>query len=266
MHLNNIGKKITQVKFSKNKVIIKISDKSKIVTSFEVYQKFHLKEGQEISDIQIKKINESNLYEKCREYLLKITAKHEYSEKEIERKLKLKGISSTDIKSLIKYLKELNLINDDNYVLDYVRVYSKKNLSINKLKSELIKKGIPPKEVNKLKSSYKEEIKKASQLINKKKKMFSKCSFMLTKQKLFNYLKQEQFENNVIEKVINENVIYNHDEEIKKLRIEYSIIYTRYRYKYLGDLLYLKVIQYLLRKGFTLEDIKIVERDYKLWN
>lgn len=262
MHLNNIGKQIKKINISNNKITIKFIDQSRIMTSFDMIKKYHLKEGMFVKKKILDEIINSNLIDKYKTYLLKICAKHLYNEKEIEYKLFNKGLNKSQINELIKFLKDNKLINDESYIESYFRVYSNKNYSIKKIRNNLISKGFSIDEISNLKSTYKEEYIKAQNLLDKRLKAYEKFSYSFKKRKIYVYLTSEQFDNELINDVISKNIIYSHELEIRNLRREYSIAYYKYHYKYLGELCNKKVIQYLLKKGYSIENIRIIEKEY----
>ena len=262
MHLNNIGKQIKKLNISNNKITIKFIDQSRILTSFDVIKKYHLKEGKYVNKKILDEIINDNLMVKYKTYLLKICAKHEYNEKEIEDKLFNKGLNKYQINELIKFLKNRKLIDDETYIESYFRVYSNKNHSIKKIKNNLINKGFSYEDISSLKSSYKDEYKKAEKILIKKLKTYDKLSYFYKRKKAYAYLVNEQFDDELINDVVSTNIIYSQELEMKNLRREYSIAYYKYHYKYLGELCNKKVIQYLLKKGYSIENIRIIEKEY----
>lgn len=262
MHLKNTGKQITNLKKTNLKILIKLSDGSKIKTTFDNVKKYDLKVGKILSNRQYNLLNNEFLLEKCKDYLINIASKHQYSEEEIYRKLKIRNISKTQIEVLMNFVKDSNLVDDKKFIDDYVRVNTRKNYSINKIKARLIQKGISSNYINKIKENKKNEYLKACNLIDKKIKLLSNDSYEFQKIKAYQILKKELFSESIIDDVVKNKIEYDSKLEMKNLRKQYSIAYSKYRYKYLGDLLYKKVIEYLLRKGYSFNDIKLIEREY----
>lgn len=263
MHSNNIGKQIKKLRISKNSILITFIDKSTLSVPFDCYEKYLLKEKKILSDKQYKELYDAHIINKNKDYLLKLISKHSYSKKQIKEKLIKRKLNNDQIKTLIDYLEKYHLLNDDTYISDFIRCSNTKNHSLNRIKNELVIKGIPIEKVNSITSDYSIEYRKANNLISPKLRYQETYSYQLKKKKIYETLIRQGYEKDIIEDIIKEKLIYSYEEEMKNLRKEYSIAFSKYRFKYLGDLLYKKVIQYLLRKGYSLKDIEIVEREYK---
>lgn len=264
MHSNNIGKQITKLKVNKNKITITFLDNTKLVSDFSCIKKYHLKVGTKLSKKMYNELNEAILLDNEKRYLLRITSKHRYTKEEINRKLiKRNNVSKQDIDTLINYLSIHKFIDDNSYVYDYYETYTLKFHSYERIRHDLLKKGISKKEVNTLRFDYKEEYRKASRMCEYKLKRLKNYSYMEKKQKIYDSLQTLMFDKSITNEVISKYVIYSSKEELVNLRREYSIYISKYRYKYLGDLIYKKVIEYLLRKGYSFLDIIEIEKEFR---
>jgi len=78
----------------------------------------------------------------CLEYALNLINKYTYTSFTMKNKLINKEYNSKDIEETISYLIKNNLINDEEYALDYASILLKKNKGPYYIKDKLISKGI----------------------------------------------------------------------------------------------------------------------------
>ena len=74
---------------------------------------------------------------------LKILGHRNFSEKEMLKRLTGKGESQENAEETVKWLVELNYINDSDYATLIVRHYSSKGYGVARIRDELYKRGIP---------------------------------------------------------------------------------------------------------------------------
>ena len=175
------------------------------------------------------------------------------TELEIEKYLKKLEISNTNINKIIDLLYRDGYLNKEMYIKAYIN--DQYNLTLNgplKVMKDLISLGYEENElINSLNNyDWKSRIDK---IINKKIKLNHKLSNNALKTKILNdiikmgYIKEDII--NYLDKIILEDDICNLRKELSKVKGKYSK-------KYEGNELEYRVINYLYKKGFNLEDIK----------
>ena len=136
----NIITKIEVGKRNKERVNIYI-DEEYAFSITELLYKENLKVNDKVDVQFLKKLSDEDNYIKCKNTALKIIEKTYKSEKELVQRLALKEYDSHIIKRTIKFMKEYNLLNDNNYANMYVKDKSKTS-GKRKIKYILLKKGI----------------------------------------------------------------------------------------------------------------------------
>lgn len=173
------------------------------------------------------------------------------TELEIEKYLKKQEISSNNIKEIIKLLKKDGYLNKDLYLKAYIS--DQINLTSNgplKIKKDLINLGYVEDELNDfIDYSWNSRIEK---LVLKKIKINHKLSNNALKTKILNdIMKLGYFKEDIIN--VLDTIKLEDDSEV--LKKELTKVKNKYSKKYGCSELEIKVVNYLYKKGFNIEDI-----------
>lgn len=175
------------------------------------------------------------------------------TELEIEKYLKKLNIKKSDIDNIIELLYKDGYLNKELYYKAYIN--DKYNLSGDgpfKIKKELIMLGY--KELDFVDYLFSLDWNtKLCKIINKKIKLNHKLSNNMFKNKVTNDLVKNGYDKKDIVDILN-TIELNSD--IDYLKKELEKIKNKYKTKYSGNELEFKIINYLYRKGFNIEDIK----------
>lgn len=175
------------------------------------------------------------------------------TELEIEKYLKKLEVSDNNIKKIITLLKKDGYLNKSVYLKAYIN--DQFNLTNNgplKVKRDLINLGYEEKELIHVLNSF-DWISRIEIIILKKIKINKKLSNNALKTKILNdiiklgYLKEDIL--NILDKIVLSDDTDNLKKELVKVKDKYSK-------KNSGHDLEYKVINYLFKKGFNIEDIK----------
>ena len=240
-----IIKKIIKLRNNKYKIIF---DDHEITTYDNVILENNLLYKKNISkDIYDKIIRDTNyydIYNKC----VKSILKRRKSEKEIIDYLDKFEIDNKD--KIISKLKNINLINDKEYIKAYIndKIYLSKS-GINKIKKDLINLGIDIKlieeELNNIdKDMFYEKLEK---IIIKKINNNTKYSEYQLKQKILNDMINLGYDREDILSIIDKNIKPNNDIFEK----EFNKTYNKLKLKYDGYELKQKIKQKMITKGFN---------------
>lgn len=145
--LKNIISSIEVQKKNKNRVNIYVNGEYLLSCSAELVYTQGLKAGREIDIEKLNVIIEEDNYLKCKNDALKTLEKVYKTEKEIKEKLILKGYDEKCIEKVICFLREYKFIDDerfsDMYISEKLKTQGK-----NKIKFDLLRRGIPVEIVN----------------------------------------------------------------------------------------------------------------------
>ncbi|MCR4880248.1 MAG: RecX family transcriptional regulator [Bacilli bacterium] len=253
--LENGGNKISSVKFLKEKVVIRLKDERKIELPKEVFSSFYIYKGKNITDKEIKDIYNQTRQFELYKYARKISSKRVYSEHKMREKLYLKTNNTIDVNEVINKLKKNGLINDSEFVKEYVEYANNKNIGKNKIRAKLQEKGVFSEEINKIHFDEKLEYKKAKTYLAKLDTKYDKYNYQAKKDKAISYLIAQGFDLNVASDIASELSAPKHKEEVKKLKPDFDKAIRQYKNKYSGREFKDKVFSNLLRKGYKMNDI-----------
>ena len=249
------GKKIRKVRICKSKVVITFTDKTKMDISYDTYTSFYLFDGKELSYDELKDIKEVNSISALLNTALGIVKKAVTTEKRLKEKLYAKGGDKRKIESVIKTLKENNLIDDKAYIQDFLIYAAEKKMGQFKITEELRKRGIEEKDLKSLHFKETKELEKAKSLLSSLERRYSKYNYLEKKQHIYSNLVSHGFTSEIASSV-SSLIKADSKQESNVLAKDFAKAYTRLSSKYDGRELYDKVIKSLLQKGYKYQEIK----------
>ena len=207
--------KIEAQKRNKERVNIYIDEDYAFSLSAELVYKEGLVAKMEVDSERLSKIATEEGFLKCKEAALRTIERTYKTEKEMRDKLILKEFDINLIDRTIEFLKEYNLLNDENYVKMYVKDKIKSE-GQNKIKYALMRKGINEElireEIAKFNDGSQKEV--AYDLAVKKYNLLAKREDDKYKisQKLYRFLTTRGYDysvvSEVVKKVINSEELY----------------------------------------------------------
>lgn len=219
----------------------------------DVIVKYNLLCNKNIDSKIFKEITEYNEFLSGYYKAIKHINKKMRTELEIKNYLNKLNIENEAIERIIEMLYKDGYLNKEIYMKAYIN--DQFNLTNNgplRVKKELINLGYEDLEIN----EYINEINwnnKIENIVKKKIKLNNKLSNNALKTKVLNDIIKLGFDKESILYFI-DNIELDNDNN--NLIREYNKIYNKYSKKYNGKELEYKIINYLYKKGFNLEDIK----------
>ena len=194
--------------------------------------------------------NYYDIYNKVVKYILK----RRRSEREVLLYLNKFETNENDKGKIIDKLKEINLINDDEYCRAYIndKLYLSKD-GINKIKSNLLKENISISTIESELNNVDKDIfdERLEKLIIKKIKSNNKYSNSYLKQKILNDMVNLGYDKNKVLSIIECNIMNDNN----VLNKEFNRVYDKLKVKYKDNELNNKVKQKLIQKGFKIDSI-----------
>jgi regulatory protein len=199
---------ITSLKKKNNNIILVFDDSTFITLDYRTVIDYGLRRGDEISEeIKNEMLGASN-YFKARDSAFRFISRRMHTAYELRIKLLKKKYTDELIELVINDLTEKKFLNEEEFIRAFTaEKVLKKKIGINKLKSEMLKKGIDRKFIENIKndvnpSEYRDNIlllaSKKLELIKSKEKNHRKI-----RAKLFSYLMQKGYETDIIHEVLN---------------------------------------------------------------
>lgn len=103
---------------------------------------FSLREGAEVPDDTIERIEDQILKKRATKYAMNLLVKKDYTSKELTDKLTKAGYTENSAGAALTYVSSYHYVDDLSYARRYLETYSDRK-SIKKMQMELRQKGIP---------------------------------------------------------------------------------------------------------------------------
>lgn len=262
--LRSIGKKIKKIRVCKEKVIIYFFDKTKLDVSHDTYSSFYLFANKVLTPEELKEIEDLNNISFLFNEALKMLKKSVMSEQKIREKLLLKTKNRKRVESVIKSLKEHDLIDDKAYVADFLIYAEEKKMGKYKIVNELIKRGIKAEIAKKLVFKEKNELEKALSLLPSLERKYDSRNYQAKREAIYNYLLTHGYSNEIAYNVLGK-VKRNEKRENEVIKNDFERAYQKFEFKFEGRQLFEKISDYLRKKGYKYSDIKKIweEKNYE---
>ncbi len=251
------GKTVKEIKKKSSSVVVVLSDGEKLKLSFSSYTEFRLYEGKTLSEEELSSLLSFEKEGEFYDFALKLLGKDNYTIASMRDKLLGKGADERQASSIIERLKKEDLLNDERYAKIYVEdIASLRLLGKNKVLAELKRKGIEDEILLNLAFPRDKELEKARSsalLLNKK---YAKAANAAKKDKAIRALLVKGFSYEIAEEAIEDTLVMNDkDSEKESLQRDFEIAYARAIHKYEKRKALESALKYLLRKGYSYEDI-----------
>ena len=258
------GKRIENIKFNKNNVLICFDDESVLKISEATFTHFYLYKDKIVSEDEYKQIEEHQALHSSREYAINLLSKGMYTEKEVfNRLINKKKLKEKDAKVIIEYLIEHNFLNDKAYFIDYIDLLHRKKYGKNKIIQKAHEEGFSKELIDSL--IFDKELEEEKATDQAKKYIFGKNkNYQKLKENTYTFLLNQGFDFDICSNVIKIiDGIYDFSKEKELLEKEL----TKYLRSHKLDLSdyeeYQKVILTFTRKGYSYEDVKSVIKGVK---
>ncbi|MCT8978138.1 recombination regulator RecX [Clostridium sp. CX1] len=268
--------KIELQKRDKERVNVYINDEFSFACSAELIYAHNLSKGK-IADMEyLQEIIDEDNYLKCKNSALKSIERAYKTEQQVYDKLIEKGYEEKIVKRAMNFLKEYKFIDDEKFIKMYVNDKSH-SYGRNRIKYELIKKGISEKLINEALSDFDKDLEEeaALKLAEKKYKILikSETNYKKLYKKVWDYLSRNGYNLEVIQKVVKKIVREDFQEQDESERLKENdelssireLAEKRYRIITKSESdhkkIYKKLSDYLLRRGYSWESIKTVLKD-----
>jgi regulatory protein len=201
---------VSSLKKKNNSVEIIFEDGSVIVADYNVVVAEAIRKNDDLSEEKINYLLNRSELNKIKNYAFRFLGIRNHSSRELKLKLIKKKFPVDLIDEAISELISQNLIDDKQFAKQFLdEKLSKGKSGPNKIKAELIKKGIERKIIDELilsidnDSSYQN----ALNLAMKKFRTFNEKDKKKSKQKIFNFLHTKGFDSELILSVLKEIII-----------------------------------------------------------
>lgn len=233
----------------------------KVILSKTSYLEFPAYVGKELSCQDIETLKRLEKCDSFRLLAVRLCNENELSLKEIKDKLTTKGATPFDIDFVMDSLLEAGFCDDTKVALDFLIKSHKRGYGSIFIKRALKEKEIPSDIIQSL--DYGDELDNAILCIGPLRRQNKGKPEGVVKRKVRDLLTRKGYENEVIEKVL-ASILYTEEEEgilldkLKALALQAKIRYGR---RFMGYDLRVRLMSYLLSKGYSKEQVVSVLED-----
>jgi len=155
----------------------------------------------------------TGLDDKAKQYSLKLLSYRGRSEKELEERLRKKGVSARGISSTMRSLKDTGLLNDLSLAESLKReALTYRMLSQAGARNFMLRRGIPRSIVDSVLSNDDNiDIDNAVKFVDKKLRVLGKYPAEIAKRRLYNLLLRRGYSSGTILKVLKEKIVKEED-------------------------------------------------------
>ena len=203
--------KIEKQKRNKNRWSIYTNDEFAVGVSQDTLLNFGLRINDEITEDTIKKLVEYDEYVFAKKGILDFLSYRIRSTAEIREKLRSKNISPRTSEKVMENLRELGLINDEEFAVQLIQSYISKNpLGRKVILQKLFQKGVPKQICEKVLENIFSSLNEKELAYSNFKKYFPKLrtkDINQKKKKVFDFLARKGFDFDIINEIIKENIM-----------------------------------------------------------
>ncbi|SKC38477.1 RecX family transcriptional regulator [Maledivibacter halophilus] len=198
--------KLETQKRNKNRISIYIDNKYALGVHKDIVYKLNLEKGKILDKDFIEKIVKAEEQKKANEYAIKFLSYRPRSEKEIKDRMTKKEYEDEVINNTLEWLKKYDLVNDRDFVEEYVKSKASK-YGRSRIRLELRRKGLDDNIVDDVLNSeyeHEKEYEIALEQAKRKIKVYKGESPQAIYRKLGGYLQRRGFSYDIVLKILKE--------------------------------------------------------------
>lgn len=254
-------KSIYEIKDTMNEVIF-LFDESEIILelSDKIIKSYELEVGKEISKETFDILKDHEQVTRAYNKALKFLTVKDYTYNQMKKKLMDSGnYDDAQLDTTLELLQNKNLINDEEYTVNYLKRCTRLGVGLNKAIYNLRNYGVSDEIIDQCleKNSFDDEYLAATKIIDTYYNRNIGFSYKAMLKKIRDKLYIKGFTNEAIEKALSDyDFEFDYEKEHNALEKELIKQKKKYSKKYDTNQLKEKIINNLLRKGYNYEDIK----------
>lgn len=252
-------KTIKKIKKLKSKIKIIFDDETLVEILPNTFTEFRLYEGKILTTKEIRDLKEFNKCENLYDFMVKKFLIKSYTFGKVKELIKKKSDDEEIIEKVLARLIKNGFIDDQVYIDEILEHADYKHFGYKKIIQKLWNLKITPALINKVKYDETREKKEAANFIKIVEPKFSNLNNSQKKKKIYEALLRNGFESDISLELVNKIANSNYNHEINVLKLDYAKAYAKYSKTYNGALLRNKIECRLLRKGYKITDIRLVE-------
>lgn len=258
MRLEKSGNEILKIKIGKTKVTI-VFPSEEIKISLDTYTEFRLYVGKALDDEELQKIKTRDKIDKLLKSALISVTKGHPTKKALITKLEAKGAHKAQIDKIIDILSKSGLLDDRQFVDDYVQFAKNKGYGQERIIRGLYEKGVPQHLVKSIEFSPQDEEERARMMLPNLETKFARYNYNQRKRRIYDSLLRLGYSSSIAIKLVDKIKKGDGQTELAALSKDYASV----KRKSIGKNRQ-KIMNYLLAKGYRYQDIiSIMKKEEK---
>lgn len=226
MQLEDTGNKILNIKIKGEKVVIETDD-NKFKISLDTYKALNLDVGDTLTLSILKAMKNIEHRQEMIKYATNLLTSRPYSEKELTKKINRKFNNPRDIKSVIYTLKKTDLLNEKEYLNNYIEYFNKNYFGKYFIINFFRTRGVKDELINSLTFDDTIEKAKAIAYLETIRNKYISSSFARQKRKIYDVMLERGFQVEIILEVL-DSLQINSEVEKKQLIKTYKKAKEKY--------------------------------------
>lgn len=254
--------RVTAINYQDDVVSLTLTNPSNeltIMVSVDSFMQYGIRKDKIVDDILISQLlSEEQAVQAYKKAIKHLTLKDRTKQEMNDWLIENTTLSKAKVQALIDYLVDKKYLDDKRYALAQINKFTKQLMGKNRIKKELLLKGIDPVLIAELNErSDDDQYYRALSYAKKWQGKIRDRSFNYKKTMIKNKLVQYGYDIALANEVV-EHLLTNDDNEKNILRKLANKAKTRYNRKYSGSQLRNSVFRYLTTQGFDYDDIYLV--------
>lgn len=261
MPSDNTGNQIIKIEVRKKKIFLYLEKDVQLTLTADQFTQDYYYVGKFLTEEKIQQlINQSHL-QPLIDYGFRLLSKGLYSEYQVRVKLYARDATKPQVDHVINRLKQAHLLDDATLLSQWVVHFQKQGYGPNVIRQKLIEKGFskPLIETMKYDDDKQEEV--LPLLIQKLLLTHRLRSQKERNQLIFQALIKRGFDNKTSQRMLKQLPLTSEEEEKKKLQLAFQKATRQYGRRFKGKSYQEKVINFLLRKGYTYSNIRDILKE-----
>lgn len=255
MPLDNTGKIIESIQVKKKKIVLHFSSGDSLSLSSDQYTQDYFYVGKVIDTKAFEKLDKATKTQPFIDYGFKLLSKGRYSEYQIREKLYKREAIKPQVDEVIERLKLAHLIDDASLLKDWVHHFQKRGYGMRMIKTKLHEKGFFPHLLETIQIDEDIERASISRLIEQCVKKYQRLSERDRKQKITTTLLQRGYEPNVYQSFLAAIPSLTKEQTDHNLKEAFEKALRMFQSRFVGREREEKIINFLVRKGYTYSNI-----------
>ncbi len=255
MRQDNIGNIISSIEIKKKKIVVTFASGHSLTLSSDQYTQDYFYVGKVIDDKKVEELSQSAKSQPFIDYGFRLLSKGRYTEYQIREKLYKREALKPQVDEVISRLKLAHLIDDASLLKDWVHHYQKRGYGLRVIKTKLHEKGFFPHLLETIQIETDIELESISRLIDQSVKKYQRLSERERKQKITTLLLQRGYESKVYQSILEAIPTLSKEQSDTNLKEAFDKAMRMFQSRFDGRQRDEKIINFLLRKGYTYSNI-----------